>query len=162
MLHNNYNGNNTNGAGEEAQRAQGPGAVVLSPSRPPSHLPVGAGPDPELLAVNRQACYPCPGVWRGVRGQQPGRRSRERKRVHGETGRRASAWNTLMHFSLTHTHAPCAGIPAPCAGIPANELQGNTRPRLPYKSSQMHSAGPLCIIHAENMETSYPDALCFL
>lgn len=34
--------------------------------------------------------------------------------------------------------------------------------RLPYKSSKMHSAGPLCIIHAENMETSYPDTLCFL
>jgi hypothetical protein len=26
----------------------------------------------------------------------------------------------------------------------------------------MHSTGLLCIIHAENMETSYPDKLCFL
>lgn len=37
MLHNNYNGNHTNGDGEEAEHAQGPGAV-LSPSRILAHV----------------------------------------------------------------------------------------------------------------------------
>lgn len=34
--------------------------------------------------------------------------------------------------------------------------------RLTYKNSKMHSTGLLCIIHAENIETSHPDKLCFL
>lgn len=109
----------------------------------------GAGAEPVFFAANGWAHFTCSGVWRGARGQ------RVRACSRGEQ----CAWprhRTPQYPFHSSTHRPPMQL---SQQMSYREIHATG---LPYKNSKMHSAGPLCIIHAENMETSYPDKLCFL
>lgn len=116
----------------------------------------GAGAEPVLFAANGWAHFTCSGVWRGARGQQP-RLPVQRVRACSRGEQRAwSRHRTPQCPFHSSTHRPPMQV---SQQVSYREIHTTG---LPYKNSKMHSAGPLCIIHAENMETSYPDKLCFL